>query len=234
MVLGCRPIWFASSICVSPRPRRRAPMSAPVARRTSPDGGRFLGIRGIIAEAMGRPKLLKNMTPEEKRARRRKMKAANERARRKREAAKRRASKAHKNKLNARRCRRWRAGLGVLKSREKRLRDGARCYDWAALLPFIDKRPDGHWLWTGALRRVFGRVRPIARAGFAGKEHVDFIVCCLAHGRPPTINCFVRRTCSEVLCVSPACLTWTTRVMERARRKQRGEDHVQEELARGK
>ena len=179
--------------------------------------------------AMGRPKLLKNMTPEERAERRRKQKAAAQRALRKRRRAIRVKDPVRKKKLARRQQRRQRAKMGKPEKRARRQAEAALCYDWARLEPYIQRQADGHWLWRGPLRRLVTRVRPIVRAGVMGVALVDHVVCCLAHGRPPTIHCFPKKLCSEVLCISPDHLRWSNRVVERARRKQEGGPHVQEE-----
>lgn len=114
-------------------------------------------------------------------------------------------------------------------AREARIRDGARCYDWERLLPYIDKQPDGHWLWRGSFKMVYQRLRPVVRAGAYGVERADHVVCCLSHGRPPP-KCFVVRLCDNIECVAPAHLGWSNLAVETAKRRRR--HHDEEELVR--
>lgn len=113
----------------------------------------------------------------------------------------------------------------ITTARRRRQEEGARLFTWERLLPYIDKRADGHWIWLGPFRATFGVVRPIARAGAVGREHVDFIVCCLSHGPPPP-HCFAKRLCDEIACVAPEHIGWSNRVLERAKRRIRHEQET--------
>lgn len=173
--------------------------------------------------------LVAKLSPEEQRARHNMQVSRRMKRMRIRKRKARLADPERKKAVRRANAKRKNAATPLCVKRAKRAADGARAYDWEHLLPHIERRDDGHWIWHGPLRRVFGRVRPIVRAGHAGQEHVDFIVCCLAHGRPPTNRVVLKRLCDEVLCVAPDHLTWSSRTVERARRKQEGAGDVRQE-----
>jgi hypothetical protein len=130
---------------------------------------------------------------------------------------------ARKRRANAERQRRFRkkykatAAMRVVRAARKATED-ARIYDWARILPHVDKREDGCWIWTGPFRRFDERARPALYAGVFGVQPVDHVVMCLAKGRPPP-RCFVRSICDTLGCVAPDHLVWSNHAVERAKRR---------------
>lgn len=135
----------------------------------------------------------------------------------------------HKRRINAEKQARYRKRFQALPKKERKKRrqeDGARAYSWERILPYIDKAESGCWHWRGSFHVMGGRLRPLVRAGVFGREPADFVVCCLARGRPPP-NCFVKRTCANIDCVSPEHLVWSNSTVELAKRRRRHHEQGQ-------
>lgn len=143
-------------------------------------------------------------------------------------------SKKHWSKAELAERKRYRARVRSLR-RDRRMtpeeraertkRDDAKLFNWEAVLKHVVKREDGCWEWHGAFRVSEGRVRPRMRAGTHGDQPADFVVCCLAHGRPAQ-RTYVAAVCPNgtIGCVAPAHLTWTVRVVETAKRRKKDPD----------
>lgn len=140
------------------------------------------------------------------------------------------AELAERKKVAARaRINRFRAKLSKADKKERKQREEASLFHWDRLLPHVDKRDDGCWVWTGPFQVQNTRVRPIVRAGLYGVLTADFVSLCLAKGRPPP-RCFVTRLCETLGCIAPAHLAWSNAAVETAKRRR--ESHEQEKLLR--
>lgn len=72
--------------------------------------------------------------------------------------------------------------------------------------PFIDKRPDGHWLWTGVRRKYSG----VVKVKDKGTQSAARIVVFLARPGLDWDTTTVKRICDVQFCVNPACQQVTT------------------------
>ncbi len=147
---------------------------------------------------------IRAMTPEEK-------------LEHKRAIAREKAARAHRRRMDS---------TTKAERRQIAQENDTRLFDWGRLLPHIERRPDGCWLWRGSFSLVFGVLRPWVKAGALGGMRADYIVCCLHRGRPPP-RCFPSRTCETVGCVSPDHLVWSNMAVETAKARVR---HEQEKL----
>jgi hypothetical protein len=154
--------------------------------------------------------------------------AAQKRAREALEAMSPEERLAHKRAQYAAYQRAHRAKMGKEQRAARRVKDDARCYDWARIEPNVDKRPDGCWVWTGSYMLMYGTdVYPRVRAGAYGSARADVVVWSLTHKKPLPHGCFLVRTCGNLSCVAEAHSLVSNQMVERAKRRL----HEQEELA---
>jgi hypothetical protein len=117
---------------------------------------------------------------------------------------------------------RERARMGADGRREQQKIDTKACFDWARVKPHL--RPvtagtnEGCVLWTGAYSLLFGKARPLLRAGQYGRQYADVVVWCLTNKRKELPRgSFLKRTCGNLRCVAAHHGVPTNIVVERVK-----------------
>lgn len=98
---------------------------------------------------------------------------------------------------------------------KQRARDLSICKtkDW--LLKFCTSEPHGCLIWHGPVGRSWERILPVVRAGAEAQMFADRAMWEATHGRPVQPNCWLGRTCGDLMCIEPSHLLEVNRVLAR-------------------